>query len=192
MPTTANGIELSNGTSAGGRIVDPISLEEINKEPGKSLILGTYAFNTDTIYELFKGTIDNRINNINFDMAEWDGFEDHVRELNIFNDQGGPLRFIDIEAEGVLDDLKQLYLSFGGGAGNGDNIYNTRSRTNDVGVIKPISWSAALKPKNTKRKPKNTKRKPKNTKRKPKNTKRNPKNTKRKPKKPKKPKRRGN
>ena len=30
--------------------------------------------------------------------------------MHIFNNQGGPLRFININAEGVLDDLKQLYL----------------------------------------------------------------------------------
>ena len=180
MPTTGNGKELSNNIDERGRIVDPISLEQINKEPGKSLILDTYAFNIDTMYNLFRGVIDDRINLIKFNISGWDEFFVDVETLNIFNDQGGPLRFINIEADSVLDDLKQLYLSFGGGEVLGDNEYNTRS--NDLGVIKPLVWGyAGLKHKGTNKK-KNTKKKPKNTKRKPKNTKRKKKSKKKKPK----------
>ena len=152
---TANGKELSNGTDGQGLVVDPISLVAINKKPGGSLILGNYAFNTDTMYNLFRGAIDDRINLINLNIVDWDEFFAGVEILNIFNEQGGPLRFINIETEGVLDDLKQLYLSFGGGELLGDYRYNTRS--NDLGVIEPIVWGAALRKKRRSKKTKSKK-----------------------------------
>jgi len=160
---TANGKELANNIDDRGRIVDPISLEAIDKNPGKSLVLDRYAFNIDTLKDVFKGVVDDRFNIINFNIADWDEFFIGIEVQNIFNNQGGPLRFININAEGVLDDLKQLYLAFGGGEYLSDTIYNTRS--NDLGVIEPIVWGAALRKKRRSKKPKKPK-KPKKTKRK--------------------------
>ena len=163
---TANGKELANNIDDRGRIVDPISLEAIDKNPGKSLVLDRYAFNIDTLTAVFRGVVDDRFNMINFNIADWDEFFVGVEVQNIFNNQGGPLRFININAEGVLDDLKQLYLSFGGGEVLRPNKYNTRS--NDLGVIEPIVWGAALRKKrrSKKNKSKKSKKKKKNTKRK--------------------------
>jgi hypothetical protein len=152
---TANGKELANNIDDRGRIVDPISLEAIDKNPGKSLVLDRYAFNIDTLKGVFRGVVDDRFNMINFNIADWDEFFIGVEVQNIFNNQGGPLRFININAEGVLDDLKQLYLAFGGGEYLSDTKYNTRS--NDLGVIEPIVWGAALRKKRRSKKPKSKK-----------------------------------
>mgnify|MGYP006163281235 CR=1 FL=1 len=159
---TANGKELANNIDDRGRIVDPISLEAIDKNPGKSLVLDRYAFNIDTLKGVFRGVVDDRFNMINFNIADWDEFFIGVEVQNIFNNQGGPLRFININAEGVLDDLKQLYLAFGGGEYLSDTKYNTRS--NDLGVIEPIVWGAALRKKRRSKKTKS--KKPKKTKKK--------------------------
>tara|TARA_B110000967_G_C18415384_1_gene331263 strand:+ start:31 stop:558 length:528 start_codon:yes stop_codon:yes gene_type:complete len=152
---TANGKELANNIDDRGRIVDPISLEAIDKNPGKSLVLDRYAFNIDTLKDVFKGVVDDRFNIINFNIADWDEFFIGIEVQNIFNNQGGPLRFININAEGVLDDLKQLYLAFGGGEYLSDTKYNTRS--NDLGVIEPIVWGAALRKKRRSKKTKSKK-----------------------------------
>ena len=160
---TANGKEVANNIDDLGRIVDPISLDAIKKGPGESLLLDRTAFNIDTLYDVFRGIIDDEFNMINFNIADWDEFFVGVEVQNIFNDQGGPLRFININAEGVLDDLKKLYLSFGGGEVLRANKYNTRS--NDLGVIEPIVWGAALRKKRRSKK-KHTKKRRKTKKKK--------------------------
>ena len=182
MPVTANGREVANNIDDLGRIVDPISLDAIKMGPGESLPLGNFVFNIDTLYRLFRDVIDVSRSGMPMETANWNEFLGHEVTQSVFND-GGPLRFIDINDPVVLEDLKRLYLSFGGGESMGRySKYNTRQgeRRDDVynmhsDVINPIAWGASLRKKRRSKKPKKDK-KPKKKK------------SKKKPKKPKKPK----
>tara|TARA_B110000285_G_scaffold62263_1_gene71723 strand:+ start:264 stop:809 length:546 start_codon:yes stop_codon:yes gene_type:complete len=166
MPVTANGREVSNNIDDLGSIVDPISLDTIKMGPGESLPLGTFVFNIDTLYRLFRDVIDVSRSGMPMETANWNEFLGHEVTQSVFND-GGHLRFIDINDPVVLEDLKRLYLSFGGGESMGRHSkYNTRQgeRQDDVynmhsDVIKPIVWGASLRKKRRSKKPK--KKKPK-------------------------------
>ena len=172
MPVTANGREVANNIDDLGRIVDPISLDTIKMGPGESLPLGTFVFNIDTLYRLFRDVIDVSRSGMPMETANWNEFLGHEVTQSVFND-GGHLRFIDINDPVVLEDLKRLYLSFGGGESMGRHSkYNTRQggrRQDDVynmhsDVIKPIVWGASLRKKRRSKKPK--KKKPKKKKKK--------------------------
>ena len=174
MPVTANGREVANNIDDLGRIVDPISLDAIKMGPGESLPLGTFVFNIDTLYRLFRDVIDVSRSGMPMETANWNEFLGHEVTQSVFND-GGPLRFIDINDPVVLEDLKRLYLSFGGGESMGRySKYNTRQgeRRDDVynmhsDVINPIVWAASLKKSKGKKK-KTKKPKKKKPKKKPK------------------------
>ena len=168
MPWFANGVELSNG-EVNGKIIDSISLEEINTEPGKSIVFGTFAFNIKTLLELFGGVIE--LYNINIDISDFDEFFSDPKIQDLFNPQGGPLRFINIDDQKVIDDLRQLYLRMGGGEATlYASRYNTRrSPHGNISEIKYEKMAAMKKMKKTKerkKKKKKTKRKKKKKKRK--------------------------
>ena len=180
MPVTANGREVANNIDDLGRIVDPISLDTIKMGPGESLPLGTFVFNIDTLYRLFRDVIDVSRSGMPMETANWNEFLGHEVTQSVFND-GGPLRFIDINDPVVLEDLKRLYLSFGGGESMGRHSkYNTRQggrRQDDVynmhsDVINPIAWGASLRKKRRYKKPKKPKKSKKPKKEKSKGTKR--------------------
>ena len=164
MPWFANGVELSNG-EVNGKIIDSISLEEINTEPGKSIVIGTFAFNIKTLLELFGGVIE--LCNINIDISDFDEFFSDPKIQDLFNPQGGPLRFINIDDPKVIDDLRQLYLRMGGGEvlGTWQSRYNTRrSPHGNISEIKYIKMAAMKKM--TRRKRNKSKRKRNKSKRK--------------------------
>lgn len=170
MPTTVSyinldgeeeTIELSN-EEVQGKIIDMLTRENINKKPGESIIIGTYAFNIKSFMGLFP---DNQADLywIPLDMASFDEFMTDPNISDIFNPANGSLRFIDIEDPKVISDLKQLYARLRGGSeeGHHQSTYNTRSSEHIT--VTPFSYHKAGRKKTPK---KHQKKKKKHTKRK--------------------------
>tara|TARA_Y100001958_G_scaffold156795_1_gene150281 strand:+ start:116 stop:694 length:579 start_codon:yes stop_codon:yes gene_type:complete len=130
-----DGVKLLNNVD-GGKLKDPISLEEINKQPGGSVVFNNYAFNMNTIYSLFRNIVDDNINGINISSQDFDeflvgvednGIYDSLRFMKIWDhkDPIDPRR--NIMNPTFLEGLEKIYLLYGGGSALGaDHTYNTR------------------------------------------------------------------
>tara|TARA_B100001094_G_scaffold98166_1_gene94245 strand:- start:1012 stop:1587 length:576 start_codon:yes stop_codon:yes gene_type:complete len=130
-----DGVKLLNNV-VGGKLKDPISLEEINKQPGGSVVFNNYAFNMDTIYSLFRNIVDDNINEINISNQDFDEFLGGVEDNGIYD----AFRFMKIwdykdpvdprrntMNPKFLEGLEKIYLLYGGGSALGANhTYNTR------------------------------------------------------------------
>jgi hypothetical protein len=156
-----DGVKLSNNVQD-GQIKDPISLDNINKgAAGESLILNGYAFNATTIYNLFKNIVDDDLNGMNMGLLDFEEFMVEVRDNGIYD----ALRFMETDSPKFKEDLKKIYLSYGGGENLEDHSYNTRHGVARE-IIKPVEYEmksevGSIKKKRKSRSKKKTKRKKK-------------------------------
>lgn len=154
MPTTVSyinsdgvreTIELSNeDTDGNGKIIDMLTSENINKNPGESIIIGTYAFNIKS----FKGLFPNNqvdLHWIPLDMASFDEFMADPTIDGIFNPVNGSLRFIDKENPKVISDLEQLYARLSGGSEEGQHPHTYNTRSSEHITVTPIEFTASMK-----------------------------------------------
>jgi hypothetical protein len=131
-------LKLLNKIDGRGRIQDPISLDEISTtQPGKSIVFNNYAFNTNTIYRLFKNVVDDNLNAINISSQDFEEFLVGVRDNGIYTYLRGYMKIWDYEdpedpQRNILNPelkeaLKKIYLYYDGGSALGaDHTYNTR------------------------------------------------------------------
>jgi len=178
-----DGVKLSNNV-VGGKLNDPISLEEINKQPGESVVFNNYAFNMNTISSLFRNIVDDNINPINISNQDFGEFLTLVEDNGIY-DSFRFMKIWDIKVPGdpqrnrmdpkFLEGLEKIYLLYGGGSAiGGYHTYNTRQLAwdkveptkyelkDEVASMKKSKFKKRRSKKHTKRKKKkNTKRKKK-------------------------------
>jgi hypothetical protein len=173
MPTTVSyinsdetreKIELSN-EDPDGKIIDMLTRENINKNPGESIIIGTHAFNIKSFKGLFP---DNQVDLrwIPLDMASFDEFMADANIDGIFNRVNGSLRFIDKANPKVISDLKQLYARLSGGSGEGQHLHTYNTRSSGHITVTPIEFMASMKKRKRKGNKTKKRRSKKHTKRK--------------------------
>ena len=172
-----DGVKLLNNV-VGGKLKDPISLEEINKEPGGSVVFNNFAFNMDTIYGLFRNIVDDNINAIDISNQDFDEFLVGVEDNGIYDafrfmkiwdyeDPVDPER--NIMNPTFLKGLEKIYSLYGGGSAlMAYHTYNTRQNAPDG--VEPANYELKkvasmkkrkIKSKSKSKKKKNTKRKKK-------------------------------
>ena len=181
-----DGVKLLNKIDDRGRIQDPISLDEISTtQPGKSIVFNNYAFNTNTIYRLFKNVVDDNLNAINISYQDFDEFLVGVEDNGIYTYLRAYMKIWDYEdpedpQRNILNPelkeaLKKIYLYYDGGSDLGpDHTYNTRGiggretieppkyeLKNEVASTKKRKRKSKYKSKKHKKKKKHTKRKKK-------------------------------